>query len=304
MPELPEVETVRRGLQRSLCGEVIAALEILHPPAFRGDPTALVGRRVEACDRRGKMLCVGLSGEWSLLIHLRMTGQMLVLPAGGGMREGGGYPSESLLATLPNRHTRLILTLESGTKVFFNDQRTFGFWKLLPDSDLATEPFLSKLGPEPWDEALTAEAWEERLGVFRRRAIKAALLDQSLLAGVGNIYADEALFVAAIHPTTVAGSLSSAQCSELLRCIREVLERGIAFGGVTARDYVNSEGLKGRMQEQLNVYQRGGEACKVCQTAIQILRVAGRGTHICPTCQPVALEGEDLPTTRKGRIVP
>lgn len=285
MPELPEVETVRCGLERVLLGQRIVGGDVLLARSFVGEWGDLLGREVRAVERRGKALLIRLDQEKTALVHLRMTGQLIYQPQHGGPREGGGHPSDALVRQLPNAHTRVILDLASGDRLFFNDQRTFGSIKLLEDADIAAESFLAKLGPEPWDKTFSVASLQRAFQRRSRSSVKAILLDQEVVAGIGNIYADEALFLSKIHPATLAGGLSQAQTKLLIAKIREVLERGIEYGGVSARDYVNAEGLRGRMQEQLYVYGRDGQPCKVCGTTLQKLRTAGRGTHICPQCQ-------------------
>jgi len=285
MPELPEVETVRRGLERVLLGQQIVGGEVLLARSFSGVWSDLMGRMVREVGRRGKVLLIGLDQGKTALVHLRMTGQLIYQPQDGSPREGGGHPSVALIRKLPNAHTRVIWEMSSGARLFFNDQRTFGSIKLLEDTELPTEPFLAKLGPEPWDKAFSIAALHRAFQRRSRSSVKAVLLDQEVVAGIGNIYADEALFLSGIHPATPAGALSETQIKPLIAKIREVLERGIEYGGVSARDYVNAEGLRGRMQEQLYVYGRDGMPCKLCGTTLQKLRTAGRGTHVCPQCQ-------------------
>ena len=289
MPELPEVENVRRGLERVLLQEQIAKVEVFLERIFVGDPHALVGTRFVGVGRRGKALLLQTDREITALIHLRMTGQLIFLPPDGRSREGGGHPSDALIQPLPNKHTHVILTMEEGGRLFFNDQRTFGSIKLFETHRLAEEPFLQKLGPEPWDEAFSAAMLYQACQARPRSSIKALLLDQSLVAGIGNIYADEALFLSQLHPQRPAKTIQREDAVRLIEQIRYVLERGILYGGVSARDYVNAEGLRGTMQEQLFVYGREGEACKKCETILEKSRVAGRGTHTCPQCQPLLL---------------
>lgn len=286
MPELPEVEVVRRGLEKVLLEKTFASVSIHNESSFVGNPNEIVGQRVISLGRRGKLLQIHCSGGWTILVHLRMTGQLIYVPKSGAFREGGGHPSDGLVAKLPSSHTRVSLALKGGDRLYFNDQRKFGSLKLHPTEELEEEPFLKKLGPEPWDKTLDA-MWLATLAKRKKNtSIKAFLLDQHHLAGLGNIYVDEALFLSSLFPEKKAGTLNKTQWKSLLKSIREVLERGIVFGGVSARDYVNAEGLKGKMQEQLFVYGRKGEPCKRCGAEIVKLSVAGRGTHVCEACQP------------------
>lgn len=284
MPELPEVETVRRGLQRSLVGLYLESVEVREARCFQGSLDGVRGAVLTEIDRRGKCLRFVFDSGWSMLGHLRMTGQMIFVSA-GGQRTGGGRPDDGLLAPLPSTHTRVILHWSLGGRLFFNDQRKFGYLKTWPSQDLALDTFWHTLGPEPWDEALTPHYLH---GICQRRkmsSIKSILLDQKVMAGLGNIYVDEALFLSGIRPETHAGQLSLLQLEQIIAKSRHVLEQGILFGGVSVSDYVNAEGLRGSMQQQLYVYGRDGLPCKRCQTPILKIAVAGRGTHVCPTCQ-------------------
>lgn len=284
MPELPEVETVRRGLEKVLVGATLTHINIVEDRCFVGEPEYATGATIESLDRRGKCLRLVLSSGWSMLGHLRMTGQMIFV-AGSGEREGGGHPDDSLHASLPHNHTRVILEFGDQGTLYFNDQRKFGYLKMVRSDDLNSDSFWRTLGPEPWDEAFNAQMLRD---ICQRRSgstIKSLLLDQKVVAGLGNIYVDETLFLSGIRPKRKAGRISKKALGRVVEHSREVLERGIAFGGVSVSDYVNAEGLRGTMQQQLYVYQREGMPCKVCETPIVKIVVAGRGTHYCPTCQ-------------------
>ena len=284
MPELPEVETVRLGLERVLLGEKIKRVEVLLKHCFHGRASVLKKGEVESLTRRGKLLQIHMTSGWSILVHLRMTGQLIYVSS-TEEREGGGHPDDSLINNLPNKPTRVVLSLSSGATLYFNDQRTFGSLKLWKTDALDEEPFLAKLGPEPWAKAFHKNYLGDILARRKRSTIKGVLLDQEVVAGLGNIYVDEALFLAGVRPSRKAGDVKKRELSKLMKTIVEVLERGIEYGGVSARDYVNAEGLKGKMQEQLYVYRREGQLCKQCESLIEKTKVAGRGTHYCPGCQ-------------------
>lgn len=284
MPELPEVETVRRGLEKVIVGATLTDVEILEDRCFEGQAEETLGATIEGLDRRGKCIRIIYSSGWSMLGHLRMTGQMIFV-SGAGEREGGGHPDDSLHASLPHKHTRVILRFGDRGTLYFNDQRKFGYLKLVPSDELHTDNFWRNLGPEPWDDAYNADMLRD---ICQRRAkttIKAVLLDQHVVAGLGNIYVDETLFLSGIRPKRKAGRISKKALERVVSNSREVLERGIAFGGVSVSDYVNAEGLRGTMQQQLYVYNRAEMPCKVCGTPIEKITVAGRGTHYCPKCQ-------------------
>jgi len=290
MPELPEVETIRLGLLTLLPGRVITGVESDTPKSF---PNAsqdvddyLIGATVQNVDRRGKGLIIDLNTNYSLLIHLKMTGQLVFRPK-HGEGFGGGHPTDSLIGSLPDRSTRLTISFEDGSKLFFNDQRKFGWMKLMPTADVPNDSFIAKLGPEALDADFTSRIFRERLARRSRTSIKAAILDQTVLAGVGNIYADEGLFYAKLHPATTVKDVSTKKLNRLYQGIREVMLLSISLGGSSDKNYVDAEGKPGSYLKFAKVFRREGQPCLVCGHTIQKLRVAGRGTHICPHCQPL-----------------
>jgi formamidopyrimidine-DNA glycosylase len=269
MPELPEVESVRRQIAPVLEGRRLEHVEIDDVRLTRPeDPleiaAELTGERVEQVDRRGKYLVVRFASGRALLIHLRMTGSLL--------RE----PAEAT-------HVRAVLQLDDGSTVGYRDVRRFGTWLLLEPGEL--EPYLgARLGEEPLVAAFTAKGLGERLE-GRRAPLKAALLDQRTLAGLGNIYVDEALWYAKLHPLRPAGSLERDELRRLHRAIRKALELGIARQGSTLSDYRLPDGSEGGMQKEFRAYGRTGEPCDRCGTPLEKTRVGGRGTWYCPNCQ-------------------
>jgi len=273
MPELPEVETVRARLAPVLTGRRFERVEIHDPRLVRPYEPAevaaeLEGERVAAVERRGKYLIVRFESGRVLLIHLRMT---------GSLRHTSGDLAE-------DTHRRAVVRLDNGSDVAYRDVRRFGTWLLLEPGEL--EPYLdSRVGEEPLDALFTAARLGERLS-GRRAPIKAALLDQRTLAGMGNIYVDEALWRARIHPLRAAESLDRNELRRLHKGVRAALEAGIARQGSTLRDYALPDGASGSMQHEFKVYGRGGEPCDRCGTPIAKTRVAGRGTWFCSTCQP------------------
>lgn len=286
MPELPEVETVRAGLARLLPGLVFAGVDYDWPKSFpnaASDVEAfLVGASVVEIKRRAKVLLIELSSKYSLVIHLKMTGQLVYR---GEQNFGAGHPSDSLVGQLPDKSTRVIFKFASGAKLFFNDQRKFGWVRLMPTAEVVNLDFFKKVGPEPLAADFT---WQDLRGRLVRRpstSIKAAILDQSVIAGIGNIYADESLWAAKIHPATLVKNVSASKIKALHLAIREVLELSIASGGSTDRNYVDAEGRKGSYLKFAKVFRREGRPCTRCGTTIVKIRVAGRGTHICPKCQ-------------------
>lgn len=287
MPELPEVETVRRGLAALIPGKTIARETHDTPKGFPNTPgevqAFLIGATVTGVSRRAKALFIELSSGYVLMIHLKMTGQLVYLSP--DERFGAGHPSDSLVGELPDRSTRVTLTFTDGAQLFFNDQRKFGWMKLLPAAEVALDPFMQKVGPEPLEPTFTAEQFAERFTRRARTNIKAALLDQSVVAGVGNIYADEALWGAEVHPKRLVGDVTPKEMAAIYRELRDVMNLAIEKGGSSNRNYVNAEGKKGSYMDFARVFRREGLRCPRCDATIEKLRVAGRGTHICPRCQ-------------------
>ena len=285
MPELPEVETVRRQLEPALVGRVLAEVEILDhrlvQPRDRSEVAAeLRGEQVVAVGRRGKYLVVQFASRRALVVHLRMTGAFLVGAAATGGAGGGAGGVLPGAAAIP--HLRALLVLDDGVEVAFRDVRRFGTWTLLEPGEL--QPYLARrLGPEPLG-AFSAADLGTRLA-RRQGPIKAVILDQSTVAGVGNIYADEALWRSRIHPLRPAAGLSATEVRSLHRAIRAALTAGIARQGATLRDYRAPDGSSGSMQDEFKVYGRDGEPCPRCGRELAKSRVAGRGTHFCPRCQ-------------------
>lgn len=270
MPELPEVETVVRDLRPCLVGRTFTALQVSRKALRRrwsaGWKRAIIGRTVRGLERRGKWILIDVDRMW-LLVHLGMTGQFTVVPA--------AQPRQT--------HTHLIFTLDDGMHLRFRDVRRFGSASLFPDR-AALDEFLQVggLGPEPFD--LDLAYWKDCLA-HTRRCLKAILLDQRVVAGVGNIYADESLFEARLHPQLVGCDLKGPQAARLRRAIVAVLTRAIAKRGSSIRDYVGGSGLQGGYQNEFRVYGRTGEPCPRCRTPIIAMRLAGRSTHYCPQCQ-------------------
>ena len=285
MPELPEVETIRRGLNDLILGQDIKKIEVLCEKSCQGRP---VLGKVKGLRRFGKALIIDLDNDYSLLIHLRMTGQLIYDgkrkgSSQSGSRYAAGHPSDNFTDKLPNKQTRIIIKLTNGT-LFFNDQRKFGFIKFLKTSEIENEPFIKKLAKEPWQMA--TEELYAKLQRHKSACIKATILDQTIIAGLGNIYADEALFAAKIHPARRSGSLTRKETELLLKSAREVMDKSIDSGGSTMATYVKADGTKGDYLEKFaNVFRCEGKPCPRCGATLIKTRIAGRGTHLCPHCQ-------------------
>jgi len=277
MPELPEVETVRRQLAPAMEGLRLESLEVLDPrwcaPAHPGEPAdAVAGRRIERVWRRGKYLVVALEDEVSLVMHLRMTGTLLLMGAADDVPD--------------RRHLRARLRLAPGDiRVLFCDQRRFGTGVVLLGEKALDDYFGARLGVEPLSPDFTAEALRA-MAAGRRAPVKAFLLSQERIAGVGNIYADEALFRARIHPLRPVGSLKAPQLAALRDAVVGSLEAGIDARGATIDDFRHADGARGSFQDRFLVHLREGEPCPRCGTTIRKMRAAGRGTYVCERCQP------------------
>jgi formamidopyrimidine-DNA glycosylase len=274
MPELPEVETIRAHLAPRLVGRRLERVEIADPRLTRPEPpdavaAALEGEEIRAVRRRGKYLVVEFVSGRHLLIHLRMTGNV-EHPARGGFDA--------------DPYRRAVVRLDDGSEVAYRDVRRFGTWELLEPGELDAYFAARRLGGEPLERPFTVSSLA-RAFAGRRAPVKAALLDQRAAAGIGNIYADEALWRARIHPLRPAGSLDREELAALRNGIRRALRLGIARQGATLRDYRDPNGARGRMQDEFRVYGRAGEPCHRCGTPLEKIRVAGRGTWFCPSCQ-------------------
>jgi len=287
MPELPEVETVRVGLARLLPGRQVVGTEADWAKSFPNAPADvskfLVGAEVLAVKRRAKVLIIELSTNYSLVIHLKMTGQLVFRSS--DEQFGAGHPNHSLVGRLPDKSTRVTVSFRGGSRLFFNDQRKFGWMRLIPTPEVMNLDFFKKVGPEPLGADFTKQVMRDRLLRRKNSNIKAALLDQTVLAGVGNIYADESLWGAKIHPATLVRGLATRQFYNLYDELIFVLKLAIEKGGSTDKNYVNAEGKSGSYLTFARVFRREGQSCPRCGTVIVKTRVAGRGTHLCPRCQ-------------------
>jgi len=267
MPELPEVETIARGLHTLVHGRRITLTRLLTPSVLRaGNPDALPGRTITHVSRRAKLLMVYLDSGDCLAFHLKMTGRVWIA--------GSGLP-------LP-KHTHLTVTLEGGDRIVFEDTRRFGFCGIYGPQDLATWSFFAGLGPEPLET--TAEKLAELIGA-RRAGVKGLLLNQTVLAGIGNIYADESLFAARIHPASIAASIPTPRRILLCTELRRILLEAIEAGGSTINDYRNAYGKSGIFQDRFQVYGKKGEPCPICKKPLHASQIAGRTSTHCPRCQ-------------------
>ncbi|MDX5322502.1 MAG: DNA-formamidopyrimidine glycosylase [Exiguobacterium sp.] len=273
MPELPEVETVCRRLRPFVSGKTIEAVDVFDAKIIRGhEPDQfvehLLGETILDVERRGKFILFKLTNGY-LVSHLRMEGKF--------------FPHDERVS--PVKHSHVIFTFTDGTTLHYNDVRKFGTMELKTNEELFVTPPLSLHALEPFDPEVTAEALHRRLSRMNVRAIKTALLDQSIFVGLGNIYVDETLFRAGVHPTRPAASLSYAEVETVRQEAIAVLTEAIERGGSTIRSYTNPDGATGTFQETLYVYGQTGNPCQKCGRSIEKMKLGGRGTHYCPHCQ-------------------
>jgi len=285
MPELPEVETIKNDLARVIIGQEISNLEIGAPKIFQWGGWSkkdLVGVKIKALWRRGKILVFELSNNLSLVFHLKLTGQLIYQ---NKERIAGGHPIPPLNLPVPNKTTHVIFSFATGTKLYFNDLRKFGWIKLLPVDEVKNLPAIREFGPEPFSADFTPKYLEEILKKKKNLPIKQILMDQKLIAGIGNIYAAESLFLAKIRPQRKAGQISVEEVGKLYQSIKKALEVAIAHKGSSSATFVGGTGERGLYLDYANVYNREGQPCKVCKTPIAKEKLAGRGTYFCPSCQ-------------------
>ena len=307
MPELPEVEIIRLGLQKKIVGLKIKKIEILTPKSFIGGPKIARGKTVLNIWRRAKMLGIELTsslratakqsqnmkkiatspsaprndGLVTLLFHLKMTGQLIY---DDGKRFVGGHPTLDMVGELPNKSTRVIFTFSDNSKLYFNDQRRFG-WIRVIEGKRDDWGIFDKLGPEPLEKEFTWEILRKNLLRHKSMAVKVALLDQGVVSGIGNIYANEACFAAGVDPRTKVGDLGDKELRKLHEGVIRVIKEGIKHGGSTRAHFVDSEGRKGYFLDYAKVYWRDKHPCKVCGEIIKKIQLGGRGTYFCPKCQ-------------------
>ena len=308
MPELPEVETIKRGLEKTIVGRTITGFDDRDKKVVQILKSDIVGSKIIGIERRAKIIIIVLDNNQSMIFHMKMTGQLIWekncgesdfclrnrrgLPAkadqGIGLRAGGGHPDKAWLEKLPNKHTRAIFTFDDGSVLYFNDIRRFGWVKITKNLKLKTENYeiLGHLGVEPLGEDLTPEYLQKMAARFPNRKIKQFILDQTIISGVGNIYADESLFEARIMPTRLAKDIKPKEWPKLIVSIKKVLEQGIKYGGSSSENFVDAFGKQGEAHEHLNVYRKTGQKCpNNCGGEVSRIVVGGRGTHFCPTCQ-------------------
>jgi len=286
MPELPEVETLRREL-KIVKGKVIKSAQVkvsklvkpLTPVKFQNK---IKNKKILEINRRAKLLVIKLSGDLFLIIHLKMSGQ-LIFKGKLGRVVAGGHPQPGGLDNLPNKFTHIIFSFKDNTKLYFNDMRKFGWMRLVDKSGL--EKLSEEFGPEPLEKSFSFFKFTQALNRYPNRKIKQVLMDQSLIAGIGNIYADESCFCAGVLPSRIVEKIKPNEAKKLYNCIIKILKLAVSKKGTSANTYITLDGSKGGMQPYLKVYGRQGMSCKKCKAKIKKIKQNGRGTHFCPKCQ-------------------
>lgn len=295
MPELPEVETIRLGLSKRIVGKKITGIDVDNQKSFVGKKDDVIGPSITDVQRRAKVICIKLSNDLNLLFHLKLTGQLIYrevssMPEGknkelSGDSFAGGHPSHDWHMNLPNSNTRITFTFNDKSSLFFNDMRKFGWCKVLINDEVSAI-YKKDYGFEPLDKEFTVEYLLGKAKRIQNRNIKQFIMDQTIAAGMGNIYTDESLFEARISPLRKVKDISLSEWKTLIESMCKILELGIKYGGTTDSDYVNVDGKKGGMQEHLKVYHKTGEPCADgCGGVVKRITIGGRGTHYCPICQ-------------------
>ncbi len=287
MPELPEVESIKLQLAKLLKGHEILSVKVNTPKVVEGDTTVLVGGAFKTARRFGKVVCIDLSNGYSFIVHVKLTGQLIYR----GPNLNNQTLSKKVFGGVPGKHTHVVFEMDKGAKLFYNDYRRFGWIKIFPTDEVENSAFIKKLGPEPFGSTKSKPALLT-LPIFRdilsksRRAVKLVLIDQSKMGGVGNIYANDALWLATINPRRSASDLREEETKKLYDAILEVLKKGIKEGGASELAFVTPDGSEGNYQNHTLAYGRTGELCKRCKKD-KIVKdfLGGRGTYYCPNCQ-------------------
>lgn len=283
MPELPEVETIKLGLQKRIIGLKITKIQINDPRSFTGRPSQVQSQKVLKVWRRAKVLGLDLENV-TLLFHLKMSGQLVWV---GKSRFIGGHPTPDMKDDMPNKHTRVIFSFSDGSHLYFNDQRLFGWIRVVESENISKDNSIKNLGPEPLEKDFTWEILKQNLLRHKSIPVKVAIMDQTVVSGVGNIYANEACFDAKLDPGKKVASLTGEQFKSLYKGIVKSLQDGIKYGGSSRAHFVDAEGNKGYFLDYAYVYGKDKHPCKKCKAEIKKIQLAGRGTYFCPNCQGV-----------------
>lgn len=291
MPELPEIETIKKGINKLAQGKRFSKVEIRDDKLAKFSQSdfrlKIKGTKLEKTSRRAKMLILETDDKYGFLVHLKMTGQ-LIFESTSGVKKGGGHPDKSYSGKkLPHKYTKIIFRFDDGSRMYFNDIRRFGWVKIVDLDNLDQVNEMKNIGPEPFGRDFTLNYMRD---VFNRRGgsnIKNLLMDQKEIAGVGNIYASESLFLAGIDPRRRAGDISQKEIEKIYQAIKKVLRQAIKLKGTSSDTYVDAQGRKGNYRQQARVYDREGEICRLndCQGKVKKIKISNRGTYYCPNCQ-------------------
>ncbi|EKD85792.1 MAG: Formamidopyrimidine-DNA glycosylase [uncultured bacterium] len=287
MPELPEVETIRLGLSKYLVGHKILDVNVKLKRIFTGDPKNIIGAKVEKIERFGKGLVINLNNSYCIAIHIKLTGQIIYSDL-AFVRNRNIHLSQSKVGQLPNKFTHVIFDLDKQVKLYYNDIRQFGWIKIVKKDDLKTLQFFKDLGPEPIPSSgqppLTLEQFKKILSKSGL-SVKVLIMDQKRIGGVGNIYANDALFLAGIDPRRKAKDITKNEVKKLFEAILEVLQKGLKYGGASELTFVNAIGQEGEYQNHFLAYGKKGQKCSICGGLIEKIFLGGRGTFFCPKHQ-------------------
>ena len=280
MPELPEVETIVRQLDQVLPGKIISSVEVLRDKSLQGESSQAAGETISGVKRKQKIIVLKLSKNLVMLVHLKMTGQLIYQSP--EKRIVGGHPTADWVGELPSKHTRVIVRFDDGSVLYFNDQRVFGWVRVVRREEWRVT--MSGMAPDVVDEAFTVEYLEK---VLKKsvRAVKLVILDQDKMGGMGNIYSCDALYLAGISPLRISSSLTVREIKSLHDAMIFVLNKGIETGGASLSHFVDTEGFGGHYQDHFQVYNKEGESCAKCGSTIEKIKLGGRGTYFCPKCQ-------------------
>ena len=281
MPELPEVETIALQLNEVLVGKMVSMVTVYREKNFLGDKSNLVGRKIKRVGRKAKMVGIEFENFDGLVqVHLKMTGQLIFVD--GEKRVVGGHPTSDWVKNLPSKFTRVEIGFDNGSRLFFNDMRAFGWMRVTTKKEQDRQT--KDMPPDVVDLEFTLKYFENILKRYKR-PIKIVLLDQQLMGGIGNIYANDALNLAKILPTRRASDLTKVEVKKLYEAVKYVIGLGIKYGGASASNYVDTKGLGGTYQNYFLTYKRDGQPCKNCGEKIVKMKLGGRGTFYCPACQ-------------------
>lgn len=283
MPELPEVEIIRQGLEHYLPGKVVQGIDVRVPKLFAGDPRVLQDQIIVAVRRRAKVLMIDFANGLTLLVHLKMTGQLVFQSADESEKVVGGHPQEAYNQPLPHKHSHVIFAFTDGSQLFFNDLRKFGWMQIVSTAESTTFGMLKTVGPEPLSPEFTADIMRERLLRYPDRLIFVSLLDQALIAGIGNIYANEALYESGILPERRVRDIQAEEWPKLWGAVRHVLEESLKYGGTSDNTYIQVDGKRGDYLKHAHVYHK--KIAQPCGHEVVRKKVGGRTTHFCPIDQ-------------------